>query len=111
MADAPTTVTVADLQAGGWSFASHLNCGAQGHHYTYSSKAFPEALICKGWNKKKGGGRDGYAVMQIRRPGAEPLEVPLRDLEEVAMAISKVREGIARDAEWEATDPARKAAS
>lgn len=106
----PTTVTEADLRAALWDFASHLNMGSKGDHRTRSCPAFPEVLICRGWSReRKDAPKKTYAVFQIRRADGDYVEVPLNDPEEAARIISKVRQGVADDLEWEAADPDRKA--
>ncbi len=48
--------------------------------------------------------------MQIGR-GEKAVEVPLGDLDEVARVISKARQTVIDDAEWDATDPAMRASA
>ena len=105
----PVAITADDLRTASWRLATHLNSGAQGHAYTYTAPEFPEAMVCKGWSKTKTG-RQGYAVMQIGR-GEKAVEVPLGDLDEVARVISKARQTVIDDAEWDATDPAMRASA
>ena len=108
-AERPVIVTVAVLRAATWTLASHLNMGGGGHHFTYSSADFPEALVCKGW-RKEDGARKGYAHVQVTtRPGWVE-DAPLGDLDEVARLITKARQTVVDDAAWDAADPARASA-
>lgn len=107
--NSPLIVTEADIRAATWQMQMHLNLGRNGHQMTYACSAFPELMVCKGWRRKKGGGRDGYAVMQLRRGGGDCVEIPLGDLDEVARLLTKVRQGAAHDIEWEKADPTRQA--
>jgi hypothetical protein len=101
-----TTVTVEDLRAAKWVFAMHLNMGSQGHQYAYTSDAFPEATINKGWTRErqKGATRESWSVMRVK-VGSSIQEAPLAELEECAKLISKARQLIADDEAWNAAEP------
>lgn len=110
MTTLPTAVTEADLRASLWSLSTHLNMGGLGHSMTKVCPDFPEVLVCQGWSRKrKADAKQHYSVFQIRRADGNYVEVPLSDPAEAARVISKVRQGVADDLEWEAADPNRKA--
>lgn len=106
------TVTADDLRAASWDMAMHLNMGAQGHQYAYTSATFPEATIQKGWTKerRKDAKPKSYAVMKIRM-GEAYVETPLADLDECARLITKARQLKADDQAWDVADPLKAGAA
>ena len=108
MSERPIQVSAVDITSAAWRLSSHLNLGSNGHHYAYACSAFPELLICKGWDKVKAG-RKNYAVMQLQRGDSDFIEIPLNKPGEIARLLTKVRQGQADDLEWERADPTRKA--